>query len=64
MSVKQKFPDSSIGISGITPRQDIDSKLKIAEINEKVQALSSKHGVKFINNLSIDETCLNPASYI
>ena len=59
MSVKQKFPNSKIGISGITPRQDIDLKLKIKEINEKVQALSSKHGVKFINNLSIDKTCLN-----
>ena len=59
MSVKQKFPNSKIGISCITPRQDIDLKLKIKEINEKVQALSSKHGVKFINNLSIDKTCLN-----
>ena len=59
MSVKQKFPNSKIGISGITPRQDIDLKLKIKEINEKVQSLSSKHGVKFINNLSIDEACLN-----
>ena len=59
MSVKQKFPNSKIGISGITPRQDIVLKLKIKEINEKVQALSSKHGVKFINNLSIDKTCLN-----
>ena len=59
MSVKQKFPNSKIGISGSTPRQDIDLKLKIKEINDKVQALSSKHGVKFINNLSIDKTCLN-----
>ena len=59
MSVKQKFPNSKIGISGITPRQDIDLKLKIKEIDEKVQTLSSKHGVKFINNLSIDKTCLN-----
>ena len=41
------------------PRQDMDLKLKVKEINEKVQALSSKHGVKFINNLSIDKTCLN-----
>ena len=59
MLVKQKFPNSKIGISGITPRQDIDLTLKIKEINEKVQTLSSKHGVKFINNLSIDKTCLN-----
>ena len=59
MSVKQKFPNSKIGISGITPRQDIDLKLKIKEINEKVQSLSSKHDVKFINILSVDETCLN-----
>ncbi len=35
VSVKRKFPNSRAGISGITPRQDIDSTSKIREVNEK-----------------------------
>ena len=58
-TAKQKFPNSKIGISGLTLRQDSDLISKIEEINEKVQSLSSKHGVTFISNMSIDETCLN-----
>ncbi len=40
-------------------RQDSDLISKIEEINEKFQSLSSKHGVTFISNMSVDETCLN-----
>ena len=58
-TAKQKFPNSKIGISGLTLRQDSDLISKIEDINEKVQSLSSKHGVTFISNMSIDETCLN-----
>ncbi len=58
-TAKQKFPNSKIGISGLTLRQDSDLISKIEEINEKVQSLSSKHGVTFISNMSIDEICLN-----
>ena len=58
-TAKQKFPNSKIGISGLTLRQDSDLISKIEEINEKVQSLSSKHDVTFISNMSIDETCLN-----
>ena len=33
VGVKEKFPNSKIGISGITTRQDIDSTSKVNEVN-------------------------------
>ena len=59
VGVKEKFPNSKIGISGITTRQDIDSTSKVNEVNEKIKAISLKHSVKFIDNSSLDETSLN-----
>jgi predicted amidohydrolase len=43
VGVKEKFPDSKIGISGIRTRQDIDSTSKVNEVNEKIKAISLKH---------------------
>jgi hypothetical protein len=59
VGVKEKFPNSKIGISGITTKQDIDSTSKVNEVNEKIKAISLKHSVKFIDNSSLDETSLN-----
>ncbi|CAB3989125.1 Hypothetical predicted protein, partial [Paramuricea clavata] len=59
VGVKEKFPNSKIGVSGITTRQDIDSTSKVNEVNEKIKAISLKHSVKFIDNSSLDETSLN-----
>ncbi|CAB3995251.1 Hypothetical predicted protein [Paramuricea clavata] len=59
VGLKEKFPNSKIGISGITTRQEIDSTSKVNEVNEKIKAISLKHSVKFIDNSSLDETSLN-----
>ncbi len=59
VSVKRKFPNSRVGISGITPRQDIDSTSKIREVNEKIKSMSTKYAIKFIDNSTLDRTSLN-----
>lgn len=57
--MKQIFPNSKIGISGITMRQDIESASKINEVNEKIKTITPKYDVKFIDNSSLDKTSLN-----
>jgi hypothetical protein len=56
---KSKFPDSKIGVSGITMRQDIDVGQNIKQVNKKLEDLSKNHNVSFIDNSNINNTCLN-----
>ena len=55
--MKQRFPNSKIGISGVTMRQDVDSASKI--VNEKIKSIRPKYVVTFIDNSSLDKTSLN-----
>ena len=57
--VKQRFPNSKIGISGITMRQDVDLASKIFKVNEKIKSMTPKYDVTFIDNSSLDKTSLN-----
>ncbi len=59
LKTKSKFPDSKIGISGITMRQDIEVGQNIKQVNKKLKDLSKNHNVSFIDNSSINNTCLN-----
>jgi hypothetical protein len=59
IKTKAKFPNSKVGFSGITLRQDIEAATNIQEVNKKLKEISTKHNVAFINNSSIDNTCLN-----
>ena len=57
--VKQRFPNSKIGISGITMRQDVDLASKIFKVNEKIKSMTPKYDVTLIDNSSFDKTSLN-----
>ena len=57
--VKQRFPNSKIGISGITMRQDVDLASKIFKVNEKIKSMTPKYDVTFIDNSSLNKTSLN-----
>ena len=59
LKTKSKFPDSKIGVSGITMRQDIEVGQNIKQINKKLEDLSKNHNVSFIDNSSINNTCLH-----
>jgi hypothetical protein len=59
LKTKSKFPDSKIGVSGITMGQDIEVGQNIKQINKKLEDLSKNHNDSFIDNSSINNTCLN-----
>jgi hypothetical protein len=59
LKTKSKFPNSKIGVSGITMRQDIEVGQNINQVNKKLENLSKNHNVSFIDNSSINNTCLN-----
>ena len=59
LKTKSKFPNSKIGVSGITTRQDIEVGQNINQVNKKLENLSKNHNVSFIDNSSINNTCLN-----
>ena len=59
VSVKAKFPNSKIGVSGLTLRQDIQTSTKIQEVNKELKQICVNHEVSFIDNSSIDTTTLN-----
>ena len=59
LKTKSKFPNAKIGVSGITMRQDIEVELNIIQVNKKLEDLSRKYNISFIDNSSIDSTCLN-----
>lgn len=59
VKVKAKFPNSKIGLSGITLRQDIETASNVQAVNKKLKIMSAKQKVAFIDNSSINNTCLN-----
>ncbi|CAB3987373.1 Hypothetical predicted protein [Paramuricea clavata] len=56
---KTQFPYSKIGLSGLTMRHDIAMLEKIQEVNKKIGHICKKLEISFIDNSTIDDTCLN-----
>lgn len=59
LKVKNKFPNSRIGISGITYREDIQVDSKRNEINETVRLMAEDNNITYIDNSVIDNSGLN-----
>ncbi len=57
--VKAQFPYSKIGLSGITVRHDIVMSEKITKVNEEIGQICTKLNASFIDNSTIDHSCLN-----
>ena len=59
---KTQFPYSKIGLSGLTVRHDIAMLEKIQEVNKKIGHICKKLEISFIDNSTIDDTCLTVSS--
>ena len=57
--VKKLFPHSKIGLSGMTVRHDIPMLEKIKEVNKEIGHICTKLDISFIDNSTIDDSCLN-----
>ncbi|XP_028409427.1 uncharacterized protein LOC114532034 [Dendronephthya gigantea] len=57
--VKSQFPYSKIGLSGLTVRHDLALSRKIDEVNKELELICTKLDISFIDNSTIDDTCLN-----
>ena len=57
--VKTKFPNSSIGVSSLTYREDINVDLIRVKVNDQLKRLAHDNNFQFIDNSVIDSTCLN-----
>ena len=57
--LKEKFPHAKIAVSGIIQRQDIQVEGKIEEVNKILKQNCLSNSMSFIDNLSIDSSCLN-----
>ena len=57
--LKEKFPNSKIGLSSIIQRQDIQVATKIDEANKILKQKCMDIGMSFIDNYTLDSTCLN-----
>ena len=52
--MKKKFPNSSVGISGIVYREDINVDSKRVKVNEMVQFMAKDNNIVYIDN-SVDD---------
>ena len=53
------FPNAEVGISGITIRNDIESSAKMADVNNKIKEMCTRHNYTFIDHKNINGSCLN-----
>ena len=58
-NLKEKFPHAKIAVSGIIQKQDIQVVSKIEEVNKMLKQNCLSNSMSFIDNLSIDSSCLN-----
>ena len=58
-TIQNKFKEARIAISGLLLGKDVDVALKIQETNELLKKLCTKQGYTFIDNMTLDVTCLN-----
>ena len=59
MNINKKFPNSTIGISSITLRRDLNLEEQVAKVNDGLQVFCTKNEFKFIDNRNLDSSCLN-----
>ena len=59
MNINKKFPNSTIGISSITLRRDLNLGEQVAKVNDGLQVFCTKNEFKFIDNRNLDSSCLN-----
>ena len=59
MNINKKFPNSTIGISSITLRRDLNLGDQVAKVNDGLQVFCTKNEFKFIDNRNLDSSCLN-----
>ena len=57
--MKNKFPNSSVGISGIVYREDIHVDSKRVKVNEMVQLMAEDNKIVYRDNSVIDASALN-----
>ena len=57
--VENKFPNAKLGISGLTYREDIVVNSMQVDVNEKLKKLCLDSNFTYIDNSTIDQTCLN-----
>lgn len=62
LKVKDKFPNSRIGISGIIYREDINVDSKRNEIYEMVKLMAEDNNITYTDNSVIDSSGLNGSS--
>jgi hypothetical protein len=58
-----KFPNSSIVVSSLTYREDINVDLIRVEVNDQLKRLAHDNNFQFIDNSVIDSTCLNNSNF-
>ena len=59
LTVKSKFANAKIGVSGITLREDVQVDNKIQEVNNGIKEMCKKRNYTFINNSNIKSDSLN-----
>ena len=59
LKVKNKFSNSSIGLSSIVYREDIKVDAKRIEVNEKAKLIAEDSDITYIDNSVIDASALN-----
>ena len=59
LKVKNKLPNSSIGLSDIVYREDINVDSKRIEVNEMVKLMAEDNNIIYIDNSVIDASALN-----
>ena len=59
LTVKSKFANAKIGVSGITLREDVQVDNKIQEVNNGIKEMCKKRNYTFIDNSNIKSNSLN-----
>jgi hypothetical protein len=59
LTVKSKFANAKIGVSGITLREDVQVNNKIQEVNNGIKEMCKKRNYTFIDNSNIKSNSLN-----
>ena len=58
LKVKNKFPNTSIGLSSIVYREDTNVDAKRIEVNEKAKLIAEDSNITYIDNSVIDASAL------
>jgi hypothetical protein len=55
--IKTKFPNSSIEVSSLIYREDINVEVIRVEVNDQLRRLAQDNNFQFIDNSVFDSTC-------